>query len=83
MFSFQKVVPSLAHDTFSYVLGKTVRYVNKAGREIHQHLIKHVYYDGTPKPRVVKVWQGRWRKRLTRVGRDSRPAPNARPDSPL
>jgi len=47
-----------AHDTFSYVLDKTVRYVNKAGREIDEHLIKsgtriHVYYDGTGENRVV------------------------------
>jgi len=48
------------HDTFSYVLvlDKTVRYVNKAGREIDEHLIEpgtrvHVYYDGTGETRVV------------------------------
>jgi hypothetical protein len=46
------------HDTFSYVLDKTVRYVNRAGREIDEHLIKpgtriHVYYDGTGETRVV------------------------------
>src|SRR6266566_4571483 len=38
-------------DSFGFVLDKTVRYVNKAGREIDEHLIKpgsriHVYYDG-------------------------------------
>jgi hypothetical protein len=47
-----------AHDTFSYLLDKRVRYVNKAGREIDEHLIKpgtriHVYYDGTGEARVV------------------------------
>jgi ABC-type Fe3+-hydroxamate transport system substrate-binding protein len=47
-----------AHDTFSYALDKTVRYVNKAGEEIDEHLIKpgtriHVYYDGTGKTRVI------------------------------
>src|SRR5260370_22850519 len=41
-----------AHDTFDFMLDKTVRYVNKAGREIDAHLIKsrtriHVYYDST------------------------------------
>ena len=47
-----------AHDTFSYVLDKTVRYVNKAGREINEHLIKpgtliHLYYDDTGQTRVI------------------------------
>ena len=47
-----------AHDTFSYVLDKTVRYVNKVGREIDEHLIKpgtriHVYYDTRVINRVV------------------------------
>jgi len=46
------------HDTFGFVLDKTVRYVNKAGREIDEHLIKpgtriHVYYDGTGETPVV------------------------------
>jgi len=46
------------HDTFSYVLDKTVRYVNKAGREIDEHLIKpgtriDFYYDSTGKTGVV------------------------------
>ena len=46
------------HDTFSYVLDKTVRYVNRAGRPIDEHLIKpgtriHVYYGGTGQTRVV------------------------------
>jgi hypothetical protein len=46
------------HDTFGFVLDKTVRYVNKAGREIDKHLIKpgtriHVYYEGTGETRVV------------------------------
>jgi len=47
-----------SQDTFSFVLGKTVRYVNKAGREIDEHLIKsgariHVYYDTRVINRVV------------------------------
>jgi hypothetical protein len=47
-----------AHDTFSYVLDDTVRYVNKAGRQIDERLIKpgtrvHVYYDGTGETPVV------------------------------
>ncbi len=46
------------HDTFSYVLDETVRYVNKAGRTINEHLIKpgtrvHVYYDDTGETPVV------------------------------
>ncbi|MEY2482454.1 MAG: hypothetical protein QOK24_982 [Verrucomicrobiota bacterium] len=45
-------------DPISYVLGKTVRYVNKAGKEIEASLIKpganvHVYYDGTGETRTV------------------------------
>ena len=47
-----------ADDTFCYVLDDTVRYVNKAGRQIDERLIKpgtrvHVYYDGTGKTPVV------------------------------
>jgi hypothetical protein len=47
-----------AHDTFGFVLDKAVRYVNKAGREIDEHLIKpgtriHLYYDDTGQTRVV------------------------------
>lgn len=47
-----------ADDTFSYVLDDTVRYVNKAGRQINEHLIKpgtriHVYYDGMGETPVV------------------------------
>jgi hypothetical protein len=46
------------HDTFGFVLDKTVRYVNKAGREIDEHLIKphtrvHLYYDDTGQTRVI------------------------------
>jgi hypothetical protein len=46
------------HDTFSYVLDETVRYVNKAGKQIDEHLIKpgtrvHVYYDNTRETPVV------------------------------
>jgi hypothetical protein len=45
-------------DPVSYVLGKTVHYVNKAGRTIEAATIKpgtrvHVYYDGTGETRVV------------------------------
>lgn len=45
-------------DPISYVLGKTVRFVNKAGAEIEASMIKpgarvHVYYDGTGDTRVV------------------------------
>ncbi len=45
-------------EPISYVLGKTVHYVNKAGREIDEHLIRpgarvHVYYDGTGSTQVV------------------------------
>ena len=45
-------------DTFGLVLDTTVRYVNKAGRGIDEHLIKpgtriHVYYDGTGETRVI------------------------------
>jgi hypothetical protein len=47
-----------AQDTFSCVLDKGVRYVNKAGREIDEHRIKpgtriHLYYDGTGETREV------------------------------
>jgi hypothetical protein len=52
------VVKTTAVDPISYVLGKTVRYVNKAGEEIEASMIKpgarvHVYYDGTGETRVV------------------------------
>lgn len=45
-------------DPISYVLGKTVRFVNKTGAEIQATMIKpgtrvHVYYDGTGETRVV------------------------------
>jgi hypothetical protein len=45
-------------EPISYTLGKTVHYVNKAGRELDEHLIKpgarvHVYYDGTGSTQVV------------------------------
>jgi hypothetical protein len=47
-----------AQATFSFVLDKTVRYFNKAGRKLDEHLIKpgtriHFYYDGTGKTHVV------------------------------
>ena len=52
------VVKTTAVDPISYVLGKTVHYVNKAGKEIEASMIKpgarvHVYYDGTGETRVV------------------------------
>ena len=45
-------------DPITYTLGKTVRYVNKAGHEIKEHVIRpgarvHVYYDGDGDLRVV------------------------------
>jgi ABC-type enterochelin transport system substrate-binding protein len=45
-------------DPISYVLGKTVHYVNKAGKTIEASMVKpgarvHVYYDGTGETRVV------------------------------
>ena len=45
-------------DTFSYVLDDAVRYVNKAGKQIDERLIKpgsrvHVYYDNTGETHVV------------------------------
>jgi hypothetical protein len=45
-------------DPISYVLGKTVRFVNKAGTTIEASTIKpgarvHVYYDGEGDARVV------------------------------
>jgi hypothetical protein len=52
------VVKTTAVDPISYVLGKTVHYVNKAGKTIETSMIKpgarvHVYYDGTGETRVV------------------------------
>jgi hypothetical protein len=52
------VVKTTAMDPISYVLGKTVHYVNKAGREIEASMIKpgtrvHVYYEGTGESRIV------------------------------
>ena len=45
-------------DTFSYALDDAVRYVNKAGKQIDERLIKpgsrvHVYYDNTGEMPVV------------------------------
>src|SRR5436190_1244769 len=45
-------------DPISYVLGKTVHYVNRAGREIEASMIHpgakvQVYYDGTGSTQVV------------------------------
>ena len=52
------VVKTTAVDPISYTLGKTVRFVNRTGREIKETMIKpgarvHVYYDGTGETRVV------------------------------
>jgi len=52
------VVKTTAVDPVSYVLGRTVHYVNTAGTEIEASMIKpgarvHVYYDGTGETRVV------------------------------
>ncbi|MDP9253746.1 MAG: hypothetical protein M3O66_02210 [Verrucomicrobiota bacterium] len=49
---------TMATDPISYMLGKTVRYVNKVGKEIKASMIRpgakvHVYYDGTGETRVV------------------------------
>jgi hypothetical protein len=50
-------VKATTGDPISYALGKTVRIVNKAGREIHESIRPgarvHVYYDGTGETRVV------------------------------
>ena len=45
-------------DPITYTIGKTVHYMNKAGKEIDEHMIKpgakvHVYYDGTGSTQVV------------------------------
>ena len=47
-----------APDPISYMLGKTVHYMNKAGKEIEASMIRpgarvHVYYDGTGETHVV------------------------------
>jgi hypothetical protein len=52
------IVKTTAADPVSYMLGKTVHYVNKAGREIEAAMIKpgtrvHVYYDNTGDTQVV------------------------------
>jgi hypothetical protein len=52
------VVKTTATDPISYVLGKTVHYVNKAGKEIEAAMIKpgtrvHVYYDNAGETRTV------------------------------
>ena len=52
------VVKTTAVEPISYTLGKTVRFVNRAGHEIKETMIKpgarvHVYYDGTGETRVV------------------------------
>ena len=46
-------------DPISYAIGKTVHYMNKAGREIDEHMIKpgarvHVYYNGAGSTQVVE-----------------------------
>ncbi len=52
------VVKTTAAEPISYALGKTVRFVNRAGHEIKESVIRpgarvHVYYDGTGEARVV------------------------------
>ena len=52
------VVKTTATDPISYVLGKTVHYVNKAGKEVEAAMIKpgtrvHVYYDNAGETRTV------------------------------
>jgi hypothetical protein len=47
-----------AHDSVTYVLDKSLRYVNKSGTEIDDHLINagtriHLYFDDTGQTRVV------------------------------
>jgi hypothetical protein len=46
-------------DPISYAIGKTVHYMNKAGREIDEHMVKpgarvHVYYSGAGSTQVVE-----------------------------
>ena len=46
-------------DPISYTIGKTVHYMNKAGREIDEHMVKpgarvHVYYSGAGSTQVVE-----------------------------
>jgi hypothetical protein len=46
-------------DPVTYTLGKTVHYVNKAGKEIKEHMIRpgarvHVYYNGEGQAQVVE-----------------------------
>ena len=58
-------------DTFSYVFDDAVRYVNKAGKQIDERLIKpgsrvHVYYDNTGEPSVVNRVVADEMKRKTR-----------------
>jgi hypothetical protein len=45
-------------DPLTYTIGKTVRFVNRAGHEIKESMIRpgarvHVYYDGTGQTQVV------------------------------
>ena len=52
------VVKTTAVDPVSHVLGKSVIYVDKAGKEIEASMIKpgarvHVYWDGTGETRTV------------------------------
>ncbi len=52
------IVKTTAVDPISYVLGKTVHYVNKAGKEIEASMITpgtrvHVYYDNAGETRTV------------------------------
>ena len=52
------VVKTTAAEPISYAIGKTVRFVNRAGHEIKETRIRpgarvHVYYDGAGEARVV------------------------------
>ena len=53
------IVREQTGNPISYVIGKTVHYVNKAGREIDEHLIRPgtrviVHYTGTGETRTVE-----------------------------
>jgi hypothetical protein len=60
-------------DTFSYVFDDAVRYVNKAGKQIDERLIKpgsrvHVYYDNTGEaPMVNRVVVDEMKRKTRKV----------------
>ena len=46
-------------DTFGYVLNKSIHYVDKAGHDVDERLVKpgtliHVYFEGVGPSRVIK-----------------------------